>query len=133
MLLQNISILLKLDNFVSLDWREVFWGIWILLSMLAGQVLVLTLLGLSNCDILINKRNYSRKLTTDCKRCFFTLFSWISSSSLLLVGVNLIINLFRYLDKDVKTSNDILNSCYMLEGWFFFVFVNLLIFRKGLR
>jgi len=132
MLLQNLTILFKIDKFIGLDWREVFWGVWILLSMLAGQVLVLSLLSLSNCDILMNRRNYRRKMTSDCKRCIFTLFSWVSSTSLLVISVGFIINLFRYLDKSEKSKSELLKSCYYLEGWFSFVFIVLLIFKKGL-
>lgn len=132
MLLQNITILLKTDNIIGLDWREVFWGVWILLSMLAGQVLVLSLLALSNCDILMKRRNYSRKLTLDCKRCLFTSFTLISSTSLLIISINTVISLFRYLDKDVKSKEELLRSCYYLLGWLLSVLFIIMIFSKGL-
>lgn len=133
MLLQNTTILLKADGFIALDWREVFWGVWILISMLAGQVLVLSLLSLSNCDILMNGRNYRRRLTSDCKRCIFTVFAWASSTSLLIISVSLVVNLFKYLDNDQKARDELIKSFYYIQGWLGLVFSTLIVFKKPLR
>lgn len=131
MLLQNITLLLKIDDMIGLDWREAFWGIWILLSMLAGQVLVLTLLALSNCDILMRARNYNRRLTLDCKRCLFTSFAWISSATLLIFSVNMVVSIFRYQDHENKSQQELLSSCYCMLGWLAVVYIVVVLFKQG--
>ena len=137
---QSLTFMLKLSDTVSWKWREVFWGTWILLAILAGEVLVLSLLSVTNCDILFNLRNY-RRFTNDCRRCIFTITNWMASSSLLFVTVKLMVSLYTYLDgiknsvdKDVHKENlqELNIFIYAIMGWLGAVFILIVICKKAL-
>ena len=137
---QSISFTIKLNKNVTWYWREVFWGSWILLAILAGEVLVLSLLSVTNCDILFNLRNY-RRFTNDCRRCIFTMLNWLASSSLLFLMINLLISLYSYLDAvESKKAESTIESefqnlniyTYAIMGWIVVVLTLVSVFKKAL-
>lgn len=58
MLIQNTLILFKLEGVLNWYWRQVFCGYWIMISILAGIILIAFLFSLSTIDKIFEMENW---------------------------------------------------------------------------
>lgn len=128
MVLQNCLIIFKIDGLLDWYWRQVFCGYWIMLSILAGAVLIMTLFSLATIEGVFNKRNWRCPLTIDCKKIFVTWLSWAGLFSVMFILIKVLLSFYNFLENKNKVKDKIIISLFMLLIWnFVLIFIILLI------
>jgi len=114
---QHLSLLLKIEGVIAMNYKQTFWAYWILLIIGSGIVMLLVIFMASNsyllCTMIINRRCPEKQV-----RYYFSLVFIMSLTlgSFLYISTALLVNLYAFLDSNRKNQYDPLFN-YIAIGW----------------
>lgn len=98
--IQTVLFILKIDNILQWYWRQVFCGYWIMISILAGVILISLLFSLSTLEKLFSKENWQSPMSISCKKILFTWMTLAYGISLFTLSIKFLVALYDYLSDE---------------------------------
>ena len=105
--MQHINLLLKIDNWIVMSYKETFWAYWILLTLISTMVILFLVFLLSNSYVLCNKKINQNAEGEQARYSISVIFVLtVIFGSFLVIFSLMLLNLYKYLDSNKKASYD---------------------------
>jgi len=115
--IQHVSLILKVEDVLVMSYKQTFWTYWILLTIIAGLLILFIIFLLSNSYILCVIA-FTRRCPEKSVQSYFVIVSLatIFFGSFFYVFGMLLMNLYNFLDSNRKSAyNPVFH--YVAIGW----------------
>lgn len=122
----------KIENALDWYWRQVFCGYWIMVSILAGVILITLLFSLSTIEKLFTGENWKSPMNLTCKKVLFT---WICLGFAITLITNIIfflINFYNFLNDD-NSKFLLIKSCFLFTIWCLVLILTIMICQNMIK